>query len=99
MSVNMIAASRRVSDGIALLGSFFIGQDYFADVISLSTVHGMQANDCPQRERPKQNHSAFSPPPPGRDALQGRVHWSQLTDCPTLIVRFVESPDGACADV
>jgi class 3 adenylate cyclase len=26
-------------------------------------------------------------------------HWSQLTDCPTLIVRFVESPDGACADV
>jgi transposase len=29
----------------------------------------------------------------------GRTHWSQLTDCPTLIVRFVESPDGACADV
>jgi class 3 adenylate cyclase len=37
-----------------------------------------------------------------RDAVGARravPHWSQLTDCPTLIVRFVESPDGACADV
>jgi ATP-dependent Clp protease ATP-binding subunit ClpB len=34
-----------------------------------------------------------------KDAALVTAHWSQLTDCPTLIVRFVESPDGACADV
>jgi hypothetical protein len=27
------------------------------------------------------------------------AHWSQLKDCPTLLVRSVESPDGVCVDV
>jgi hypothetical protein len=44
MSVNMIAASRRVSDCTVLLGSFFIGADYSAGVTKLQTVHGLRAN-------------------------------------------------------
>jgi len=49
MSVNIIAASRRVSDCTVLLESFFIGPDYSAGIALLSTVHDVRANGCPLR--------------------------------------------------
>jgi len=69
MSVNMIAASRRVSVGTVLLASSFIGPNYSADVALLSAVHDMRANAPAHRELPTRGPSAFSQPQPGSDAV------------------------------
>ena len=47
MSVNMIAASRRFSVCTALLVSSFIGLDYSAGVVSLSTCHRLMIGVAP----------------------------------------------------
>jgi hypothetical protein len=51
MSVNMIAASRRVSVCTALLGSFFMGTDYPADVAEVSTVRANAEASAARAER------------------------------------------------
>src|SRR5215510_9395638 len=63
MSVNMIAASRRFSDCTVLLGSFFIGQDYSAGVVELSTVHrsgGMSGMNFRTRSNHVSSHDCLT---------------------------------------
>src|SRR5438876_113457 len=70
MSVNMIAASRRVSVCTALLGSSFIDTDYSADVALLSTVNGVRANAA-HPPRPKWNLTCLL-----QTAIGPRSGWS-----------------------
>src|SRR5262245_14352969 len=68
MSVNMIAASRRVSACPVLLGSFFIGPDYPASAAELSTVRANYRENTP---RCGCTVSVFSSPSMGEDTGEG----------------------------